>query len=188
MIIITKAAKKQGLKLKKHPAWKCQNGLFLVTVWLWLISVKIEVEGIRKGIKFWALLRGRQFQSSNSPIEVRASAYQFWEDKIQLITEPIWATALQLFGRLSSAALADIGAMCNVGTLRRTGWYFGVWKLPEPIGSVGLTGVKEVFPPLQLPSKGFQDGPCILQVKREMTALSHHPLLTLQSDNSEMQT
>ena len=72
--------------------------------------------------------------------------------------------------------------MCNVGTLRRTGWYLGVWKLPEPTGNVGLTGVKEVFPPLHLPSKGFQDGPCVLQVKREMTALSHHPLLTLQSD------
>ena len=42
--------------------------------------------------------------------------------------------------------------------------------------------MKEVFPPLHLPSKGFQDGPCVLQVKREMTALSHHPLLTLQSD------
>ena len=52
----------------------------------------------------------------------------------------------------------------------------------EPIGNVGSTGVKEVFPPLHLPSKGFQDGPCVLQVEREMTALSHHPLFTLQSD------
>ena len=78
MIIIIKVEKNQDLKLKKHLAWKCQNWLFLVTVWLWLISVKIEVRGEKKGNKILGFIKEDTVsQSSYSPTEARVSTYQF---------------------------------------------------------------------------------------------------------------